>query len=223
MAQCKWCDRSGWFLSVTSQGVCKNCAPVIAIDAESRARVLKESAEIIRSSKKPETRLSRCDLIIKYASALERYERRGITVLETPPSTIISRFKNVREQILAEAAQSTADAARAKASVASTVKSKVGILSKALLAIREYAAKSERPDGLAQIEGAISRETHLAQLLGYLDEAKKAEFKGQKKKALDQYYEALYLLRHDDVDDSLQRDQIGVIEAKIFEFGGKLG
>ncbi len=55
------------------------------------------------------------------------------------------------------------------------------------------------------------------QLSSYLNDAKKAEFKGDKKKALDKYYEALYFLQHDEIDDALQTNEIEDIEAKIKE------
>jgi hypothetical protein len=73
---------------------------------------------------------------------------------------------------------------------------------------------------LDSLEQQIATEISKTQLNGYLEEAKKNEFKGQKKKALDKYYEALYLLKHDDVDDSLQQDNIQFLESKIKELGG---
>ena len=61
---------------------------------------------------------------------------------------------------------------------------------------------------------------HQTQLNAYLDEAKKAEFKGQRKKALDRYYDALYFLKHDEIEDALQQEHLSAIEAKINELGG---
>ena len=55
-----------------------------------------------------------------------------------------------------------------------------------------------------------------------LEAARKAEFKGDKKKALDRYYDAVYFLRRDDVKDSLEEDIIGEIELKVKELGGSL-
>ena len=52
---------------------------------------------------------------------------------------------------------------------------------------------------------------------GRIEDAKKAEFKNQRKKALDKYYEALYFLKNDEIDDSLQQDHISMIESKIKE------
>ncbi len=68
-----------------------------------------------------------------------------------------------------------------------------------------------------QLEARVRRFSHQTQLNAYLEAARKAEFKGQKKKALDQYLEALYFLRSDEIDDSLQAEKISELEAKISE------
>ena len=58
---------------------------------------------------------------------------------------------------------------------------------------------------------------------GYVETAEKAEFKGNTKQALDQYLEALYFLKTDDVDDQLQAAEIARISRKIAELGGSVG
>jgi hypothetical protein len=126
------------------------------------------------------------------------------------------------DQIIADSLKDEVNMASSKAAVAVSTTTKVNMLSKVLLKIREYKARSSNPSLLDQLERQVQTEIQRYQLDGYLDSAKKAEFKGQKKKALDQYYEALYLLRHDEVDDSLQKGQITFIENKISELGGSL-
>ena len=53
--------------------------------------------------------------------------------------------------------------------------------------------------------------------MGYLEAARKAEFKGNVKKAIDQYQEALFFIRNDDIDDTQQRFEINEIETKLTE------
>lgn len=67
------------------------------------------------------------------------------------------------------------------------------------------------------MEIKVRKFLHETQLNAFLEEARKAEFKGNKKKALDQYKEALYFLRNDEIDDSLQAGKIKEIEKKISE------
>jgi hypothetical protein len=61
-----------------------------------------------------------------------------------------------------------------------------------------------------------------ARLDNELEKAEKAEFKGQKKKALDAYLDALFLIRKDSIDDAKQQKEISQIELKIRELGGEV-
>ncbi len=60
------------------------------------------------------------------------------------------------------------------------------------------------------------------QLEAFLEAARKAEFKRQAKKALDSYYDALYFLKHDEIDDVHQAEHIRMIEEKILALGGEI-
>jgi hypothetical protein len=59
-------------------------------------------------------------------------------------------------------------------------------------------------------------------MAAYMEKAEKAEFKGQQKKALEQYYEALYYLKHNEVDDVLKAEHIAGLEQKIRSLDGML-
>lgn len=55
-----------------------------------------------------------------------------------------------------------------------------------------------------------------------LEKAEKAEFKGQNKKALDAYLEALFVLRKDKIPDTEQAHEVDMIEGKIANLGGDI-
>lgn len=220
MAQCKWCGRSGWFLFVDQMGLCSNCLPIVAMDIKQRGRIINDSLKLVRESKKIDTRLTRCDLIVQHASALTNYERHGIPTYDPLPSKLVREFGDLHDEIILDYLKSEFEDARTKVGLSSSVKNKVSLLSKVLLKIRELKKGTKSPAILDPLELQIYQLIHEVQLAGYLDEAKKAEFKGQKRKALDQYYEALYFLKHDEIDDSLQKEHIGFIESKIGELGG---
>lgn len=220
MAQCKYCGRSGWFLALTANGLCNNCNPIVSMDVIQRARIINDSLKLVRESKKLDTQLSRCDLIVEHASALMKYEQLGIPTLNPLPSAFVQEYQAMHDQIIVDGLTTEFENARSKAEVAPSVTSKVNLLSKALLKVREYKLKANNPSILDSLEQQISQLIQNIQLAGYLDAARKAEFKGQKKKALDQYYEALYFLKHDDINDSFQQEHISLIESKIAELGG---
>ncbi len=59
MAKCKYCGRSGLMLSVTREGLCKGCAPIVVMDVQQRVRIMKDSLELIEKSARLEIRLSK--------------------------------------------------------------------------------------------------------------------------------------------------------------------
>jgi len=71
---------------------------------------------------------------------------------------------------------------------------------------------------MSVIEGEITK----VKCEDALDKAKKYEFKGNNKKALDFYYESLYFLKTDNIDDEVQKEQINEIENKIKSLGGEV-
>lgn len=222
MAKCKWCDRSGWFLRLNSVGLCNNCSPLVKFDVQQRLKILNDSINIVNESKNLDTRLSRLDLLLEHANALYRYEQRGIPVVEPSPSAVLENFRGRKDQIILETLRTITEEAKKKSATVTAASSKVSSLTKALLKIREYTDKVDSKKSLTVLEKSVTNMIQKIQLQGYLNQAEKAEFKGQNKKALDQYYEALYFLKHDDIDDSLQQGMISHIEDKIIELGGTI-
>jgi hypothetical protein len=132
MAQCKWCGRWGLFLSVSDDGLCKTCDSVVSIEVGSRARVIKESIDLVSKGKTLETRLSRCDLIVEQAKALQRFQARCIPTLNPLPSQIVSDFQEKRSLIILDSLREEVNKAQQKAAVALGAKQKIAPLSKTL-------------------------------------------------------------------------------------------
>lgn len=217
MAQCKMCGQKGFFLSVSANGLCKSCEPIVVMDVQQRGRIINDCMKLVSESKNMKTRLSRCDLLIEHAQALLEYEHKGISTVSPSPSQLLSEYTAMRDQIVLEGVTAEVEKALAKAEIAATPPTSINEANKALLKIREGKQELRDQAKLDQLEARIRRFAHERQLNAYLEAAHKAEFKGQKKKALDQYQEALYFLRSDEIDDSLQEEKISGIEAKISE------
>lgn len=220
MAQCRYCGRSGWLLSVDSAGLCSQCRPAYELTLSERSRVIEESREIIAASTKLDTRLSRCDVVIDHAKGLLDYQQHGVPTIDPPPSDLIRSMAALKDRLIVDGMRDVVVEAQRKADVAQTVKTKAGALRKALLAVREYGAKASNPGVVRHFEQDLQRRIARTELAGYLDEAQKAEFKGNRKKALDQYYEALYFLNHEHASEL--QDQRSHVEAKITALGGTL-
>lgn len=168
-----------------------------------------------------ETRLSRCDLAIQHLKSLQQYELREIVTTTPEPTEVLRNYEIKRREIIKEGLEKERQSALNKASVAQSAKSKISALSKAVLAARSV--KSQAPDIAGKIEIDLLTEIARITVADYLEKARKAEFKNQKKKALEQYYEALYFLKHDEIDDRLQTENIRMLETKIVELGGTIG
>lgn len=217
MATCKWCGKKGLFVSVDRNGLCSSCGPAIMIEAKSRLKVIRESQEIINKSKKLDTVLSRIDTIIENGTALLKYEKAGINILDPLPSRLIKVAESSKEEAIIEFVNQEVDKFMTKAETSATPKSQITQASKALEKIADGRKMVQSPEVFCPIERKVKTFIHVTQLNIYLDAAKKAEFKGQNKKAIDQYQEAIYFIKNDDIDDAMQAKEIGQFESKIAE------
>ena len=216
MAQCRWCDKKGLFLSVDSNGLCRECHPLI-IEVESKARVLIDSMRLAHEGKTFGTRLSRCDLTIEHSEYLSKFEHKGIPTVSPSPSVILTEYRALRTELIIEEANTVADKAFGKCSVASTPSAKERALAAGILKVREVTESLEDRSLAKSLEERLRGEIHRVTLNGYLEAARKAEFKGNVKKAIDQYQEALFFIRNDNIHDTQQQSEINEIEAKLKE------
>jgi hypothetical protein len=121
--------------------------------------------------------------------------------------------------LILEEAQQVVQKAKAKSEVASTITGKHNALASGLLKAQEIIRNSSDASLGEELERGFKYLMHRVKLDGFLEAAKKAEFKGNNKKAIDQYQEALFLIRNDDIPDDQQRVEIQQIEAKLSELG----
>ncbi|MBU0518192.1 hypothetical protein KKA00_05440 [bacterium] len=222
MGKCKLCNRSGIFLSITSNGLCKKCDPVFYLDFKQRARIINESMNLVEDSKKLETRINRCQDIVEHANSLLEYEKRGIPTIQPLPSELIDIYENKPDELIKETLQIDWEKTVQKVNVPSTAKVKINHLSKLLLRIGDLKNEVNNPSYLIELEDTINSKIRAIQFDELMDEAKKAEFKGQYKKAIDKYYDVLYFLKNEEIDDAKQSNQIKEIESKIKELDEKI-
>lgn len=161
--------------------------------------------------------------MLEQLDALEVLRSRGVRVVIDPPSaTYRHRIEGMRHQIVEETLSREASKTQSLVSTGTTHKQRVAALNKLLFQVRQCRAMAPGSAVVAKIESDVLQGLHYYQLASLIEPAQRAEFKGQRKKAVDLYYEALYFLRHDDEDDSVQPGQIAEIEAKIRQLGGSI-
>lgn len=161
------------------------------------------------------TRLQFCDRTVQLAEKLLKYEKLGISVIKPPPSLIIKTYTENKTSIIKEGLREEARQAVEKSKLAKTVNGKITAISKVILQINEYRKDMPYDKDLELLETGLRKSLQEIQFNSYLEEAKISEFKGNTKKALDRYYEALYFLQHDEIDDKFQSEAMNMIEEKI--------
>lgn len=217
MAECKLCGKKGIFLSLSNNGLCKGCDPIVVLEVTQKARIIQDCLRIIDESKKMETRLSRCDLLLDHAKQLLKYEIKEIDTFDPSPSQLLKEYTPMRDQIVVEGVDDEINKHITKAEISSTVRTKITNAEKALLSIEQGKKLIKDLSKLKSLETKVKSFIHSTKLQSFLEEAQKAEFKGQIKKAIDQYKEALYFLKSDEIDDELQKSEISKISQKIDE------
>jgi len=219
MADCKNCLRSGLFLSVDSNGLCASCSPIVIMDVQQKGRLVSDCMKLIEESQNLDVQLTRYDFLMENLRALLNYEQKGIPTISPLSSFLFKEYQGKKDALVVKHLTAAFDAAIEKTPITTSAKTKVNRLSKVLIKLRDHKEKLVDRTAVDQLERRIVDAIHKVQLEGYLEAAQKAEFKGQKKKALDQYYEALYFLKHDEIDDALQSEYISQVESKIKELG----
>ena len=215
MATCKVCAKSGWFLSLSEEGLCRNCKTRIALETSGRVRIINESRKLVDKSTNLGTRISRCDIIIEKTKELLKYEELGIHITNPLPSVYIADYTQKRDEIIVETLQTEFQSAAEKVALPGTLASKVGALQKVLSRAQEYAGKVVDREPLDRMAREVLNLISRARLASYMEDADKAVFKGQRKKALDRYLEALYLLEHELANDAHSQSKRQEIEKRV--------
>lgn len=220
MAKCRYCEKGGLFQSVDNNGLCNKCAYPVISDIQQRARIIDDSIKLAQEGKTFATRLSRHELLIEQLEQLLVYEKRGIPTLSPAPSELIQRMSGYRGTIVGQEIEQIAEKAKKQAELAASVSAKFNALAKAFLRVQEIIEGEGQ--SLSDHRTAIELRLlmHKSKIEGYITEARKAEFKGNAKKAIDQYQEALFYIQNDDIDDSMQSELITNVAAKLSELTG---
>ena len=217
MGRCKFCKKRGVFFFFNQKRLCRVCAIGLASERQRLLIAIKDPENLLQSSKKSESRLSQCDVIIKHAQALLEYEKKGISTLTPLPSEIIEKYQKVRRQIVSERVKEEVGILLRKARLTPDLKDQIAMGDEVLLKIYEARNEVGESPELDGLERQVTRFISSSQVDTCLEAARKAEREGDKKKCLDHYLEALHFLRKSEADDPLQQERIAEIKNKIAE------
>jgi hypothetical protein len=221
MARCKWCGRFGWRMHVTANGLCVKCDPVVAQDIAEHQRIINNSARLVQESRRSDALASEYDVLLDHARALVRYEKRGIPTTHPLPSALVREYQAKRGDLTLETLSREVKDAVAEAHNLVGSQAKISRLSDVLAKIQQCKAASDVTGRLAALEEKIAGLIHQTQLDEYIDEARRAELSGQRKRAREHYRKVLDFLTQDDMSGLFQESSIKAIERKIAELGGQ--
>lgn len=205
-----------WFAGRSSSSEQAVAARVEALAA--RIDVAVPALAKTRSSAK---RLELYAELIDASEALQALELRGEATISPPPSQILPAFRREREELIRNEIAEISRKAMA-ATEAATVEKRVSIVQKAVQKAAEW--EGLLPEGrIAQPVEELKARLHVARLESMVEEARRFEFKGEGKRALDLYQEALYLVLNDEIPDEQQQEEIAALDAKIRALSEQLG
>ena len=172
-----------------------------SFEIDSVMRVVDESIEIVGTSKNYDTVKSRLSIAIdKLQYLIARYPHR-IDI-----KTALEKCLAHRIPVHTNALCTAVDALMAKAKLAKTIPGKTNAANKALLLLKDgLADEFVDNDAIKKTASAIQLYLNKEELKETETRAERFEFKGNFKKALDTYQDALFFLRRDNYDDSSQQ------------------
>lgn len=223
MATCRYCGRSGWFLSLSADGLCNACRPPVVRDIVQRKKQVERLVRNVNMRGDFVKKVQDCDNAIRHLTVLEDYERRGIPIRDLSPSSLLAEYRQRREKILFSGIEKLVGDALVRAEVSISVNARIREASKGLLRLESLRNLVRSRKVLDPFETRLKNLIQSTQLSGYLDGARKAEFKGQHKKALDRYRDALYFLSHEEIDEKLKGESVPEVEKKISDLEKTLG
>ena len=100
MAHCLLCDKKGFFLKVTQNGLCHPCDKQVVTETVNMQSAINRCRKVVESSKeKQSVRLSCYDKLMDAVNHLLEFEKRGIPTITPKPSEFISHFTGKRDQL----------------------------------------------------------------------------------------------------------------------------
>jgi hypothetical protein len=221
MATCKLCDKSGWFLRLSKEGLCKSCRPGYMDEMRKRANLMGTYAEAIEKSQDLDTILTNLKLGIENFQALVPYEEKGIHTTKPPPSECLANWTAKKGDVVVTTFRHFLSEARSDARDSATLEGRVGPIAKLAEGLPKYETEIDDKSALDALRVDIRTEIAVQTADFHTEAGKGAEGRDETAAALDHYRQALSALKADGVDAASQQQQITQIEGKIAALSGE--
>lgn len=215
MRKCKWCGNSGWLLKISKEGLCQKCDADVKMRVLHATRMLNENLNLMRRAKEIDTRLAKGQQAIKQLRELMPYFDKGLVNLEPAPQELVARIYMAERNITHQYIDHLFKRAIAEAQKAPSASARGQYITPVIEAIEKYKGQLGKTN---EMRWRKRLEEDREKLL-----VEGAHQAGKKKdQAINQYIEALDMLRADDTGDPGHKKRIEQIKARIRQLGGKI-
>ena len=217
MRKCKWCGKSGWFLSLSKEGFCQSCESNVRTEIVQATQSLNESLTLMRRSKDVDLRLNKSQVAIQKLRELVPFYERGLVSLRPSPQEWVAHIYQAVREIVNKHVSNSLESATKQARLLREPTEKVKLLTEVLDVVTKYEIQLGKVNTLRwkkRIESEI----------GYLLNSNEVE-RGESKdteRTLSHYHETLAILQADFNGDPDQAHQIEKIKKLIKDLGGDL-
>ena len=218
MRKCKWCGTSGWLLKISGEGLCQKCEADVKMRVHQVTRVLNENLNLMRRARELDTRLAKGHDAIRQLQELIPYYQGGLVKLQPSPQELVARIYMTQRKITNQHIDQLFKAALMQAQKAPTDVAKGQYLTEVVETIEKYKAELGKTN---EIRWRKRLEQDREKLL-VQGNKQKDQGKTRRAKAINQYIEALDMLRADDNGDPENKHRIEQIKKRIRDLGGKL-
>ena len=217
MRTCKWCGKSGWFLTLSKDGYCQTCEADVKSAIIHATQVLNECLRLMKKAPDLDLRLSKAKLAIKKLRELLPYYQKGLVRLKPSPQEWVIRIHSEERKMANQHINSLLKDAVRLAQQSSDITQRTSVFNTVQNAIEKYSDQLGKANKLRWLS-KIESET------GYLlkDLENAANKKSERDVALDQYMETLAMMRAEFTGDEHQAEEIKRIEKLITDLGGEL-
>ena len=156
---CNYCEKTEWFLRLTSDGLCDNCNKNLSSRIKRAIQIISKATETIDKAKGLKTKLSQHslieDVVDKYIFPLER---KGIKAINQTSYQILKQVKNWRDEIISEYLKDLLNKVKIKVKKAKTESLKINAYSEVLTKIAELKDNISKPDIISNFETKVKQQ-----------------------------------------------------------------
>ena len=173
---CNYCEKTEWFLKLTSDGLCDNCNKILLSRIKQAINIISKTTEKIDKAKMLKTKLSQLSLI---EDAVDKHifplERKGIKATNQTSYQILNQVKNWRDEIILEYLNDLLNKVKIKIKKFKTEELKINVCSEVLKKITELKDKVSKTDIISNFEIKVKQQIDEIILNAFLDTTNSTE------------------------------------------------